>query len=166
MECPVCNSPGLPDYRLVHSICPHCHSDLKGFMLIRQLEQVGFENEFKFKKLKLSFIVTAIVLSILLIGSILYIATRSKQEPGKPEFINDSTAYYITTIAELKQQLQVKPATVDIYYIVQKDDNLSKIAKLFYNNGFHTEQIMTDNNLHEGYNLLPGDTLIIKLKTK
>jgi len=166
MECPVCNSPGLPDYRLVHSICPQCNSDLKGFMLIGQVEQVGFENESKLKRLKLSFIVTTIVLSILLIGSILYIATRSKQEPGKLESKNDSTEYYINLVAELKQELEAKPATADICYIVQKDDNLSKIAKLFYNNGFQTEQIMLDNNLHEGYNLQPGDTLIIKLKTK
>jgi len=91
---------------------------------------------------------------------------RSTQYPEISIQQNDSTEYYSKLVKDLSQELSDKPKTADIYYIIKKDDNLSEIAKLFYNDGSRTEQIMTDNNLQKGYNLLPGDTLIIKLKTK
>ncbi|MFZ4549646.1 MAG: LysM peptidoglycan-binding domain-containing protein, partial [Bacteroidales bacterium] len=46
---------------------------------------------------------------------------------------------------------------------IKKDDNLSGIARLFYNDGTRTAEIMENNNLQKGYNLLPGDTLVIKI---
>jgi hypothetical protein len=163
MNCPVCNHPGLPDYLSVPSVCPNCRSDLKGFLLISQVEQ---ESESKLKRLKFIFAGVSLVLIILLIGSVFLVPVISKQEPEKPILKSDSTQYYSKLVANLKQELNSKPQTADIYYIIKKDDNLSEIAKLFYNDASLTQQIMTDNNLQKGYNLLPGDTLIIKLKTK
>jgi len=132
-------------------------------MLIGQVE---LENESKLKRLKYLFAGVSLVLLILLIGSIFFFPVNSKQKPEEPILKSDSTEYYRKLVANLKQELQDKPTTADIYYIIKKDDNLSEIAKLFYNDGSRLEQIMTDNNLQKGYNLLPGDTLIIKIKTQ
>lgn len=163
MNCPVCNHPGLPDYQSVPSVCPNCKSDLIGFLLINQVED---ERGSKLKRFKLLCAGLSIVLLIILIGSIFLLHASSKHDPGKSILQNDSTEYYSKLAADLKQELKDKPKTADVYYIIKKDDNLSEIAKLFYNDGSCTKQIMTDNNLQKGYNLLPGDTLIIKLKTK
>jgi hypothetical protein len=163
MNCPVCNHPGLPDYHVVPSVCPDCGSDLKGFLLIKEVEQ---ESESKLKRLKFLFAGVSLVLLILLIGSIFFLPVNSKQKPEEPILKSDSTEYYRELVANLKQELKDKPATADVYYIIKKDDNLSEIAKLFYNDGSRSKQIMTDNSLQKGYNLLPGDTLIIKIKTK
>jgi nucleoid-associated protein YgaU len=92
--------------------------------------------------------------------------SNSTQSLEKAIQQNDSTEYYSKLVKDLRQELKDKPQTVDIYYIIKKDDNLSEIAKLFYNDGSLTNQIMTDNNLQKGYNMLPGDTLIIKIKTR
>jgi len=163
MECPVCNHPGLPDYNSVPSVCPNCRSDLKGFLLINLVEK---ESESKFKRFKLLCAGLSIVLLISLIGSIFFLSSISRHDRGKSIRQNDSTEFYHTLVKDLRQELKEKPKTTDIYYIIKKNDNLSEIAKLFYNDGSLTQQIMTDNNLQKGYNLLPDDTLIIKIKTK
>ncbi len=163
MECPVCNHPGLPDYHSVPSVCPNCRSDLKGFLLINQVEQ---ESGSKLNRLKWIYAGIIFILIISLLGSIFLLSARSKHDSGVAIQQNDSTEYYSKLVKDLSQELSDKPKTADVYYIIKKDDNLSEIAKLFYNDGSRTEQIMTDNNLQKGYNLLPGDTLIIKLNTK
>jgi nucleoid-associated protein YgaU len=163
MNCPVCNYPGLPDYQSVRSVCPNCGSDLKGFLLINQVEQ---ESESKLKRLKLLCAGLSVVLLIFLFGSIFLLTSISKQNPVKSNQQLDSTAYYSKLVKDLRQELMEKPKTAEVYYIIKRNDNLSQIAKLFYNDGSRTKQIMTDNNLQKGYNLLPGDTLILKIKTK
>jgi len=163
MNCPVCNHPDLPDYYSVPSVCPNCKSELNGFFLIGEIEK---ESNSKLKRFKLLCAGLSIVLLLILIGSIFFLPTVSKHDPGKSIQQYDSTAYYSKLVAELKQELNVKPTTTEVYYIIKKNDNLSEIAKLFYNDGSRTKQIMTDNNLQKGYNLLPGDTLIIKIKTR
>jgi hypothetical protein len=163
MECPVCNHPGLPDYQSVPCVCTHCGSDLKGLLLISQVVQ---ESEAKHKRLKFLFAVVSLVLLILLMGSVFFRPGISTHKTDTPGLQKDSLDYYKKLVLELKQESNLKPATADIYYILKKNDNLSKIAKLFYNDGSLTKQIMIDNNLQKGYNLLPGDTLIIKIKTR
>jgi hypothetical protein len=163
MNCPVCNHPGLPDYLSVPLVCPNCRTDLKGFLLMSKFEQ---ESELKLKRFKLLCACLSIVLLIILIWSIFLLPAIVKHNPGKSIRQYDSTAYYRKLVADLKQELKGKPKTADVYYIIQRNDNLSEIAKLFYNDGSRIKQIMTDNNLQKGYNLLPGDTLIIKIKTK
>jgi nucleoid-associated protein YgaU len=162
MNCPVCNHPGVQDYHSVPSICPNCRSDLKGFMLIGQVE---LESASKLKSLKFLFAAVTFVLLFLLLGSVVFLPSVSRPRAEKPRLQNDSTQYYSKLVANLKQELNSKPKTADIYYIIKRNDNLSEIAKLFYNDGSRIKQIMTDNNLQKGYNLLPGDTLIIKVKT-
>lgn len=173
MECPVCNHPGLPDYRSVPVICPNCKSDLKGFMILGQVmlesESTGkvlLQSESRVKRIKLLFAIVTSVLLILIAGLVLFLPSNSNQSHEKAIQQNDSTEYYSKLVKDLRQELKDKPQTVDIYYIIKKDDNLSEIAKLFYNNGSLTKQIMKDNNLQKGYNLLPGDTLIIRLKAQ
>jgi hypothetical protein len=173
MECPVCNHPGLPDYRSVPVICPNCKSDLKGFMILGQVMlesesngKILLQSESRFKRIKLLFAIVTSVLLILIVGLVLFLPANSNQSLEKAIQQNDSTEYYLKLVKDLRQELKGKPKTADVYYIIKKDDNLSEIAKLFYNDGSRTKQIMTDNNLQKGYNLLPGDTLIIKIKTR
>jgi hypothetical protein len=173
MNCPVCNHPGLPDYRSVPVLCPNCKSDLKGFMILGQIveesefnSKILLESESRVKRIKLLFAIVTSVLLILIVGLILFLPSNSTQSLEKAIQQNDSTEYYSKLVKDLRQELKDKPQTVDIYYIIKKDDNLSEIAKLFYNDGSLTNQIMTDNNLQKGYNMLPGDTLIIKIKTR
>ena len=163
MNCPVCNHPGLPDYHIVPSFCPNCKSDLKGFLLIGLVE---LESETKLKRLRFLLAGVSLGLLILLIGSIFFLPFILEQKPDKSILKSDSTEYYRKIMENLKQELKDQPKTADVFYIIKKDDNLSEIAKLFYNNSTLIKQIMTDNNLQKGYNLLPGDTLIIKIKTK
>jgi nucleoid-associated protein YgaU len=173
MECPVCNYPGLPDYHSVPSVCPSCKSDLKGFMILGQIVQesesnvkIKLESESRIKRIKTLFVIVTLVLVILLIGLVLFLPNIYNYNPEKSIPQNDSTEYYSKLVKDLMQELNAKPTTADVYYIAKKDDNFSEIAKLFYNDGSRTKQIMTDNNLQKGYILQPGDTLIIKLKTQ
>jgi len=172
MNCPVCNHPGLPDYHSAPSFCPNCKSDLKGFMMLGQIVKesesngkILLESKSRIKRMKLLFAIVTPVLLILVICLILFLPGVSNHNPDKSIQQNDSTEYYSKLVKDLEQQLMKKPETADVYYIIKKDDNLSEIAKLFYNDGSRAKQIMKDNNLQKGYNLLPGDTLIIKLIT-
>lgn len=162
MNCPVCKYPGLPDYYNVPSVCPNCRSDLKGFKLINEFEH---KSESKLKRLKFLFAGVNLALLILLLGSVFFVPDYSKHKTDSARLQHDSMEYYKKLVTELKQESPSKPSTADIYYILKKGDNLSKIARLYHNNGSRVKQIMTDNNLKKGYNLLPGDTLIIKVKT-
>jgi nucleoid-associated protein YgaU len=173
MNCPVCNHPGLPDYHSVPTFCPDCKSDLIGFMILGQIVQESEsgvkrirESESRIKRIKLLFAIVTSVLFILFIGLVLFLPAITNHKPDKSILQNDSIEYYLKLVKDLRQELKEKPKTADVYYIIKKDDNLSEIAKLFYNDGSRTKQIMTDNNLQKGYNLLPGDTLIIKIKTR
>jgi nucleoid-associated protein YgaU len=173
MNCPVCNHPDLPDYHSLPSICPNCKSDLKGFMILGQIVQesesnvkIILDSESRVKRIKLLFAIVTLALFILLICLVLFLPAISSHKPGKFIRQNDSAEYYHKLVKDLRQELKAKPKTADVYYIIKKDDNLSEIAKLFYNDGSRTNQIMIDNNLQKGYNLLPGDTLIIKIKAR
>ena len=128
--------------------------------------KILLESESRIKRIKLLFAIVTSVLLILIVGLVLFLPSNSTQSLEKAIQQNDSTSYYSKLVKDLRQELMEKPKTADVYYVVKKNDNLSEIAKLFYNNGSQTKQIMTDNNLQKGYNLLPGDTLIIKIKTK
>ncbi len=161
MECPVCYHPDLPDYQSVASTCPNCKSDLKGFRLIMQVEQ---ENDAKLRWFKLLCGGLSITLIICFLGSF-YLLNNSTQSPKSLQK-SDSTEYYSKLVKDLQQELKSKVETSDVYYTIKRDDNLSEISKLFYNDDSHINQIMIDNNLQKGYNILPGDKLIIKLKNQ
>ncbi len=164
MNCPVCNHPALVEYNTVPSVCPNCNSDLKGFLLINTIEKEG---ESKLRRYKVILAGFSIVLMFILFGSILLMPSILKhinKEKSIQQF--DSTNYYKELVVDLKQELSLKSRTADICYIIKRNDNLSEIAKLFYNDASRTKQIMTDNNLQKGYNLLPGDTLIIKINSQ
>jgi hypothetical protein len=163
MECPVCNHPDLPDYLSEPTCCPTCKSDLKGFLLVNLVEK---ESTLKLKRFKLLSSSIAIALLICILGSFIYFRNFAGDKPEKSIINVDSTEFYKKLAGELSQKLNEKAESVDVFYIIKKDDNLSEVAKLFFNDGSLVKQIMTDNNLQKGYNLLPGDTLIIKFKNQ
>jgi hypothetical protein len=163
MECPVCNNPELPDYLSEPTYCPTCKSDLKGFLLVNRVEK---ESGLKLKRFKLLSSSLAISLLICILGSFFYFRDFAGDKTEKSIIKNDSTEYYKKLAGELSQKLNEKAESVDVIYVIKKDDNLSEVAKLFFNDGSRVKQIITDNNLQKGYNLLPGDTLIIKFKNQ
>ena len=162
MNCPICDTAGLPDYTKEIIKCPQCNSDLSGFKLIadskrnvrdRLLKQGGF---------------ILLILIILYVPIVLFIRKgHFERESINLEVIAEKKDSIDILRHEIdKLQLQVpkqKITKVKFEYVVKPDDNLSTIAEFFYDNWTMYRTIMTDNNLTNGDLIYPHDTLFIYL---
>lgn len=160
INCPVCNKSGLPDYKIVPTICPQCNSDLKGFLLV---ERALKEKRMTF--IKGIFIMISISIVIMVALFFIQPNDRKSRIPDVNKNI-DSVAILKDSLFNLQKKTSVEPEKVMFHYVVKKGDNLSKIAYSFYNDWAMYKQIILDNNIKDDAILMPNDTLIINLKIK
>jgi hypothetical protein len=160
--CPICKKAGLPDYRIQHTICPQCGSDLRPYMLLHKIAK---------SNRSFLFIIAFIAIISLLIGS-LYIDSKIKksnlilQYSQSLTMMKDSVCILKDEIKELQMYQptnSISDKEVTIIYKVKKDDCISKIAMMFYNDLLKYEKIAADNNIQKPYNLSIGQPLIIKI---
>ena len=159
-NCPICNKSGLPNYKIIPTICPQCNSDLKGFLLV---ERALKEKRMTFNKGILITVSIFIVIMIVLYS--IQPHDKKSQIPDVNQNI-DSVTILKDSLLKLQKKTSVEPEKVMFRYVVKKGDNLSKIAYSFYNDWAMYKQIMLDNNIKDDAILMPNDTLIINLKIK
>lgn len=164
-NCPVCNKAGLPDYMTSPTICPQCNSDLKPFMLLKTISKQKSSN------LNLYVISGALIIAIILaffyFNSITANKRRSTENSKIVLQLQDSIRNLKTNIESNPIEQLVNNKTkkeISIQYKVKKGDNLTKVAKFFYNDFRLYKKIETDNNLQQPYTLKIGQPLTIKLK--
>jgi len=167
MNCPICQKPGLPDYKAKPTICPQCNSDLKGFTLIYQAKTIRKKNR---KHFRLFYLTTSLVFLLIVFG-LIFIPLRSKFQSNSIVQIHDSLTQVKEQLSQKAEELeQVKVLLQEragtlVKYIVKPGDNLSRIAFFFYGNWEMYKKIEKDNNLLSGSVIFPKDTLLITLKT-
>ncbi len=166
MDCPICNTAGLPDFTNIHTVCPQCNSDLKPFLLLKTIAKPRLNP----KKYLFVFWVIALI-AILFIG--LYFTSLSEKRNSQREIVSLNRQYQ-DSIHTLQLQVAKTRSAQDggpilekdvvIHYKIKKDDCPSKIAQFFYNDWRRYKSIEIDNNLHTPYTLKVGQVLNIKLK--
>lgn len=159
-SCPVCNKSGISDYKSSHIICPQCNTDLRSYLLLNYL-----------KKRKATEIIISIILYTFLILSLSYfffsnfVSDRINFSYVKKES-SDSNIKQMSsgniTSNEKNSELKNNDKLI-IKYKVKKNDNLIKIAKIFFDNENMFKKIAEDNNLILPYVLKSGQTILIIL---
>jgi len=161
--CPVCNKPGLPDYRIQETVCPQCNSNLKSYVLLNSIKR-------RSRRFVGGILAIAVLLSVLAV--ILHFTSANKSAKiiddkiTKLEIANDSIDFLIRRINqfEVNENANSSPEKpVTFIYKVRDGDNLGKIAELFFDDYRKFEKIAEDNNLTQPYLLLIGQPLTIKI---
>jgi nucleoid-associated protein YgaU len=180
MNCPICDKVGLAKDA---TFCPQCNSDLSGFIAIQKVatHQQNLEKEQtiiqellqKSKLQRRNLILWSSFLVLLTIGVFLGL-NHSKSNNSFTELpVNQGNTDSLQIIVIENQRLintikmeneRLKSHTETLKYVVRKGDNLSKIARFFYNKETHYRKIMDDNNLRNNPTIAVGDSLIINLE--
>jgi hypothetical protein len=170
MKCPVCDKPGLPNYKVSPAICPQCNSDLGGFDQIEKT-RITFNN---IRKQRLSLLIISVVVICILVGSYFIHPIRKTTKEFQQEIYKADSLLTSLNIEIANKDLEIqklskdgsKPEIISIPYVVKKDDNLSEIAYFFYGNWEMFLRIQQDNDLKPDQLLMPKDTLIINIDLK
>jgi hypothetical protein len=159
-NCPICNQAGLPDFRLQHTICPQCNSDLRPYLLLNSISKTKGKER-----------IHLLAISLLTICCLwlLFSLSRNAKEYNRYvaestetiQMLQDSVDIYKKNINKFNNGAQTKEIVVT--YIIKKGDSMWKIAHLFYGKGSLYKNIEKDNNLQKPYSLRTGQLLNIKL---
>jgi len=130
-NCPICNKPGLEDYRKKEIKCPNCESDLSVFVDIKQTTTKG-------RKLKIEFFAVFYVAASLIIFLILSLnRTNAKLDSSfaRNVGLSDSLVIKAKIIKHLNGRIdsihhaQVSNQdSISNYYSVKKGDSFCKIS--------------------------------------
>lgn len=164
-NCPVCNKGGLPDFKIQQTICPQCNSDLTPYYLLTLVNRP--------KKNRTRNIVFAGFSLILLFMTLQYFSLRNEKNKIAMEKMETERVFLdsiqslkvlAAKLPEMKNISSSQLEEISITYTVKKGDNLSKIARIFYNDRGMYKKIGVDNKLDNSYFLQVGQRLTIKLK--
>jgi len=156
-NCPVCSKNGLPNYTVIHTICPQCNSDLKPYLLLHDISRRRMPKA-------LSFTLGGVTI-IAFVFAILYLISDS----GKNQLARESSIVVSRTHDSIMKTDAVNGTSstltkeFSLQYKVRKGDCLSKIAQFYYNDWRKYRQIVIDNNLSTPYTLIIGQPLTIKI---
>lgn len=161
LNCPICNTAGLPDYTQREVVCPQCNSDLKVFLLLHSIS-TPIKGRFEtYALIGLSF------LTILFLGLFVKSNNDRKEILATNIVLNDSISSLTSekvTFEKAKEELQlIESNQATVKYVVKKGDYPYKIAQFFYGHGNRYKQIEADNELERPYTLKVGQILLIKI---
>jgi nucleoid-associated protein YgaU len=169
MECPVCNTSGLPEDA---KSCSNCGADLEALQLTKTIKKSGKG------RLLFGYIVSALFLIILIIwimNCIFHWNSDEKQEMSGNDTEITSLTQQVDQEKKLNTQLQSKikdlnaelnkkeqmEAKKEKQWTVKEGESLFQIARSIYGNGFLYETIAKDNQIENPNNIFVGQKLII-----
>jgi nucleoid-associated protein YgaU len=169
MECPVCNTSGLPEDA---KSCSNCGTDLEALQLTKIIKKSGKG------RLVFGYVVSALFLIILIVwivNCILHWKSEEKQElTGNNAEITALTqqvnqekklnAQLQSKITELNNKLNKKgqvKAKKEQQWTVKEGESLFQIARKIYGNGFKYGIIAEDNNISDPNLIQTGQKLTI-----
>ena len=169
MECPVCNTSGLPEDA---KSCTNCGSDLEALQLTKTIKKSGKS------RLIFGYIVSAfflIILFIWILNCIFHwnddVKTDTTSTDSEITTLNQQidqekklNAQLQLKIKDLKTELNTKvqiEAKKEQQWTVKEGESLFQIARKVYGNGFNYGIIAKDNNIEDPNMIMVGQKLII-----
>ena len=169
MECPVCNTSGLPEDA---KSCSNCGADLEALQLTKMIKKAGKS------RLIFSYIASALVLIILIgwiVNCILHWKSEEKHEMTGNQSEITALTQQVDQEKKLNAQLQSKikdlnaelnknkqtEAKQEKQWTVKEGESLFQIARKIYGNGFLYQTIAQDNQIENPDNIYVGQKLII-----
>ena len=169
MECPVCNTSGLPEDA---QSCKNCGSDLEALQLTKMIKKSGKS------RLVFGYIASAlflIVLFIWILNCIFHWYSNEETEAKSPDSELTALTQQLDQEKKLNAQLQlkVKDLNADLNkkvqietknekeWVVKEGESLFYIARKVYGNGFKYGVIAEDNNIEDPNIIVVGQKLII-----
>ena len=135
IKCPICGTPGIPDYHKKDVVCPHCGSDLSIFKTISDVadsSSVSAKSARKFKILAI-----ALPLLVALLAGLVSFFTNNKLKTeidAKNETIaqlKDSVGVLNAKTSNLAVNTQAVEQNYFEYVVVYKDSPWGIVNKLF-----------------------------------
>ena len=167
MDCPVCNSSGIPDES---KKCPHCNADFEAFQLTKKLEQTGKN------RLLFGWIATILLFLVLIALVAFFMITPKADQLSEQETeeisllkadidkVKKQNESLLTKNNELAAQLNMKveeKGKREKIYVVEAGESLFTIARKVLGNGYKYEDIAKDNNISDPDILITGQKLVI-----
>ena len=166
MECPLCNSSGIPDDA---KSCPQCKADLEAFHLTNK---IGKKSK---NRLLFGTIVTILLAIVVLAWAIMFVLHPGEDKQADKEIPNEEFSLVKADLEktqnqneqlknenkELSDKSTESTAKREKTYIVQEGESLFTIARKIMGNGYKYVDIAKDNNIEDPYKVLIGQKLII-----
>jgi DNA-directed RNA polymerase subunit RPC12/RpoP len=163
-NCPICNKPGLEDYRKKEIICPNCESDLSVFVDIKQTIT-------RSRKLKIALFAVFFVATSLIIFLILSLDKSNAKIDSSFALhveLSDSIVVKEKIIKQLSdsiisiQQAQVgNQDSIAEYYIVKKGDSFCRISYTLFGTEKYAKDIAELNGKDLRSLMFPDTKLLI-----
>ena len=169
MECPVCNTSGLPKDA---KSCSNCGADLEALQLTKMIKKAGKG------RLNFGYIASALFLIILIVwivNCIMHWKSEEKQELTGNNVEITALTQQVDQEKKLNTQLQSKikdlntelnkkeqmEAKKEKQWTVKEGESLFQIARNIYGNGFMYQTIAKDNQIDNPDRIYVGQKLII-----
>ncbi len=169
MECPVCNTSGLPEDA---ESCKNCGSDLEALQLTKMIKKSGKG------RLVFSYIASALFLIVLFIWILNCIFHWYSNEESESKSVDTELNTLNQQLEQEKKlnaqlQLKIKDLNADLdnkvqiktknekQWVVKEGESLFYIASKVYGNGFKYGIIAEDNNIEDPNIIMVGQKLII-----
>ena len=165
-KCPICDKPGLEDYRKKEIKCPSCDSDLGVFTGLQQI--TSKTNNYN---LVIIILIGVSILTIFL--GVMFNNTKKELKNGLTQNMEFSktVASNENTIKGLKHLVdsisQVKVVETNIagsFYVVKSGDSFCKISTSLFNSEARAQEIAKLNGIDINSKIFAGTKLIIPTK--
>lgn len=166
-KCPICDKPGLEDFRKNETTCPNCDTDLSVFVDLKQTASKGYKFKFLLVVLLCVFIPIIFLIIITLSNTKKELNNSLTQNKQLTTSLASKATIIVQLEASIKSIQQVKVVEQEIvgnFYFVKRGDSFCSISYLLFGTEKYAKEIAELNGKDLTSIIFPGTKFIIPQK--